>query len=244
MGLAGGGVESFEDELLAVGGEAASLGGSTDHLVGDAGRVGGDEVLRTEIVRRQDAGEGLFAEVAFDGFVHGLNRRAEETDFRLDGAGIFENESGCRGAQFVAVEDKFGVEAVAGGLVDILAGEATAESVFEVIVGADAALRAIRGEGALLVEHDELGRVPGFAGLADPAPNFVILLVETPGDKVVAGGLGSDGGSHRLLASGDGWVGGLTAGEDRDGKKGEKGVGAHEMEKRITRRAAARRVRP
>lgn len=65
VSVAGSGVQSAQEFALNVLGESSSLAASLDHLVGDLLSRCCNQVMRLEPQFRQETGQGLFAEIAF-----------------------------------------------------------------------------------------------------------------------------------------------------------------------------------
>ena len=65
MGFSRGGVQGAEELALHVFGQSSALASSLNHLVSDLLRRSGHEVVGFQPQFREEAGQGLFAEVAF-----------------------------------------------------------------------------------------------------------------------------------------------------------------------------------
>ena len=147
-----------------------------------------------------------------------VNRLVDDPDLRIELSIDDIDRWGIGAEEFVAGEDEFRIEAVAGRFIDHVPAEKSLQSVIVVVVGADLSSGAIGGDFALLVHHNELCGFPRLSRLANPAPHFVVLLIHTPTKKVVSRGLASDGRIHSDAGGvRRGW-GGLTCRQEEGAK--------------------------
>src|SRR5205085_10207403 len=146
-----------------------------------------------------------------------------------------ENRNRVRRNQLVSLEHELGIKAIAGGLIDGLSAEAAIEFVFVIVIAAEIQLLAVRRELFLLIQDDELGRVPRLTRFADVAPKLIDRAFKiAAADKVIAGRLRRDllgridprlldpRRLHRPAASQQ-----KEAEENLEGEKKTKGVFAH-----------------
>src|SRR4026208_1316072 len=115
------------------------------------------------------------------------------TDLGLCASGKLtgENRGRIGGDQLVTLEDEFRVDSVAGGLVDLVATKVTVEFVFVIIVAPEIEMFAIGGQLLFLIQHNQLRFAPGLPWTADIAPEFVVRLIISTADKIVARRFGS-----------------------------------------------------
>src|SRR4051812_11473418 len=136
--------------------------------------------------RMPPAGGRLFLARARDDPAGGVGRSGSREDVRR-----------VVGTKLVSPQDEFRIFPIARRLVDGLPGEFSDELVFVPVIESEATLFPVGGQLLLLVQHHKLRGAPRLPRLAHKAPKFVVHLVESAADVVVAGFFGFDAVFHR-----------------------------------------------